>query len=124
MIKYLGLQLSNLFLHTAHMLIVGFSAVAWMFDTTRVYHLALQIGIAFSWFVIGYFKKRLGFCLVTDIHWKVLEKLNKKPATSSYIKFLADIFWPKVIKEQVCEAIAYKTFCFTSIASIVLMVVM
>ena len=43
-----------------------------------------------SWLFLGLIVGTLGYCPLTDWHFKVLEKLGKTNIPNSYIKYLAD----------------------------------
>mgnify|MGYP003774354347 CR=1 FL=1 len=43
-----------------------------------------------SWLVLGLIAGKLGYCPLTDLHFRVLEKLGKTGLPDSYIKYLAD----------------------------------
>ncbi len=112
----------NGFFHGIHLFIIGLSATAWIFDVTRIFHLLLQLSIFFSWFVIGKFKNELGFCLITDIQWRIMDKLNIKPLTTSYIKYLADVVVENHFTQMECEKFTFYTFFVTTALSLVLFI--
>ena len=58
--------------HTAGMI---FNLVGWAWRRTRPFHL-LTIGLtAFSWFILGIWHG-WGFCLCTQWHWEVRQRLG------------------------------------------------
>jgi hypothetical protein len=58
-----------------------------MFHRTRKLHL-ITLGLtAFSWFVLGIWYG-FGYCICTDWHWEVREKLGYTDESNSYIHFL------------------------------------
>ena len=81
-------KLLNGFFLVFHTLIVLFCLSGWMFAVTRKYHLALILLIAFSWFVLG-IGYGWGYCLFTDWHWQIRNKLGYTYTADSYIHFLA-----------------------------------
>jgi hypothetical protein len=43
-----------------------------------------------SWLLLGLLVGTLGYCPLTDWHFRILEKLGKTDLPDSYIKYLAD----------------------------------
>lgn len=59
----------------------------WAFRKTRKLHLVTMLLTAFSWFVLGIWHG-WGYCLCTDWHWAIREKLGIHDRSASYIHFL------------------------------------
>ena len=72
-------------LHTAWVL---FNAVGWMWRKTRPWHLATMTLTAISWFALGYWYG-WGYCVCTDWHWRVRERLGYRDDPDSYMQLLA-----------------------------------
>ncbi len=90
--RYVLLTL-NLTLHALHQLLIVFSVVGWMFCETRMLNLIVLLLILFSWYGLGPLLKNggiWGYCLVTDIQWRVREKLGLSNRDGGYTKYLAD----------------------------------
>lgn len=79
----------NLLFHGLHLFVILFCLIGWIFEPLRQLHLLLVIAVAFSWFVLGYFFG-FGYCLLTDLHWKLKKRTGRQPATDSYVKYMAD----------------------------------
>jgi hypothetical protein len=58
-----------------------------MWKPARLVNLVTLGLTAASWFILGLFYG-LGYCPLTDWHWKILEKLGKGPLPDSYISYL------------------------------------
>lgn len=61
--------------------------VGWIFPRTRKLHLITLSLTAFSWFILGIWYG-WGYCVCTDWHWEVREKLGYNDRSRSYIHFL------------------------------------
>lgn len=81
------LILSDWTLHIIHLGLTLFCLLGWIFPATQFAHLVLAVLIAFSWFVLGRFIEGTGYCPVTDLQWRVKEKLGCRPGSSSFIQF-------------------------------------
>lgn len=80
-------QLLNIFFFVFHTLLTLFNITGWIFRTTRKWNLITLLLTAFSWFVLGIWYG-WGYCLCTDWHWQVREKLGYHDEQNSYIHFL------------------------------------
>ena len=85
------LNLANIALHGLHLAIVLGAGTGWMFCETRLATLALQGAIALSWLVIGPLSgKPIGYCLVTDLQWRVRRDIGLVERPGGYMKYLLD----------------------------------
>lgn len=70
--------------HTGWML---FNCVGWAWRRTRPLHLATILLTAASWFVLGIWYG-WGYCICTDWHWQVRERLGQRDESHSYTHLL------------------------------------
>lgn len=85
------LNIANIALHGLHLAIVAGAGVGWVFCETRLATLGLQTAIATSWLVIGPLAgKPIGYCLVTDLQWRVRRGIGLAERPGGYMKYLAD----------------------------------
>jgi hypothetical protein len=70
-----------------HLALVMFNLFGWIWKVTRKANLILLIITGSSWFILGIFYG-IGYCPLTDWHWRVLEKLGNMPFESSYMQYL------------------------------------
>jgi hypothetical protein len=77
------LNITFLVLHSTWVLFVCFG---WIWKRIRLLHLAAVALTALSWFGLGIWYG-WGYCLCTDWHWQVRERLGY-PYDHSYIHFL------------------------------------
>lgn len=74
-----------------HLGLTVFNLTGWIWSKTRTIHfIVISLTLA-SWFGLGIFYG-IGYCPLTDLHWKVREKLGYADMPASYIKFLVDYF--------------------------------
>lgn len=91
MTERMSLNIVNIALHGLHLAIVAGAGVGWIFCETRLATLGLQGAIALSWLVIGPLAgKPLGYCLVTDLQWRVRRGIGLAERPGGYMKYLAD----------------------------------
>ncbi len=89
----LALRASNIALHGLHQALVVFSIFGWMVCETRMFNLSLLILTFLSWYCLGPILGKgdaYGYCVITDIQWKVRRKLGLEEIEGGYIKYLAD----------------------------------
>lgn len=77
----------NIFFFLFHTLFTLFNIVGWMFYKWRKWHLLTMLLTAASWFVLGIWYG-WGYCVCTDWHWAVRERLGYHDQQRSYIHFL------------------------------------
>lgn len=91
MLGRLPLHIVNIALHILHLGIVLGVGLGWLFCETRLATLALQAAILISWFAIGPLSgNKLGFCLVTDIQWRLRRGIGLPERAGGYVKHLLD----------------------------------
>lgn len=80
-------QFLNVFFFVFHTAFTLFNITGWWFRATRKWNLITLLLTAFSWFVLGIWYG-WGYCLCTDWHWEVRERLGYNDTQQSYIHFL------------------------------------
>jgi hypothetical protein len=73
-----------LILHSA---VTLFNLLGWIWKKTRLANLMTLLLTGSSWFLLGIFYG-IGYCPLTDWHWRVLQKLGNYHLPNSYIKYL------------------------------------
>ncbi len=84
MLTFLDILLT--FLHLA---IIVFNLSGWIWQKTRKAHLIVTGATAVSWFLMGIWYG-WGYCFLTDLQWKVKQKLGETNLPDSFIKYTAD----------------------------------
>lgn len=82
------LVLLDLGFYLFHTLLIGFNVLGWIWPKTRIWHLVSMGLTAFSWFVMGA-AYGWGYCLCTDWHFQVRERLGYLDTETSYVQLLA-----------------------------------
>lgn len=70
-----------------HSILILFNLFGWIWKKTRRLNLLTLLITGFSWIGLGLFYG-LGYCFLTDLHWRVLEKLGESNISDSYIQYL------------------------------------
>lgn len=83
------ISISNIFFHIVHLTIILFFLFGWIIEETLLAHFILSVFILLSWFGLGVFYG-FGYCLVTDIQWKIKKCMGQEPYTKYYIKYMLD----------------------------------
>ncbi|HON57272.1 MAG TPA: DUF2784 family protein, partial [bacterium] len=98
-----------------HISLIFFNLFGWIFKRLRKYNLICILLTLGSWIILGFWYG-LGYCPLTDWHFKVLEKLGYQNLPKSYIKYLADrltgISWnEKIIDIITCASLVIALVC-------------
>jgi hypothetical protein len=99
--------------HTALML---FNMVGWAWRRSRPYHLICLLLTAASWFILGAFYG-WGYCICTDWHFQVREKLGYPDVGPSYLQLLAVEFFGIRISQSFADGLASCVFAIIVIAT-------
>jgi hypothetical protein len=83
-------HLLDIFFVIFHTFLIFFNFFGWIWKWTRKLNLIVLSLTGASWLFLGLIVGTLGYCPLTDWHFRVLEKLGKKDLPDSYIKYLAD----------------------------------
>jgi hypothetical protein len=83
------LKLLDFFFIAFHTLLIFFNLFGWIFRKTRKLNLITLSLTGASWFILGIFYG-IGYCPLTDWHFRILEKLGETNLPSSYMVYLFD----------------------------------
>jgi len=75
-----------------HTTLIIFNIFGWIWRKTRLFNLIALILTGASWLFLGLIYGTLGYCPLTDWHFRILEKLGETDLPVSYIKYMADRF--------------------------------
>jgi hypothetical protein len=81
------LDIFFVFFHTS---LIIFNLFGWILRRTRILNLIVLVLTGASWLFIGLIVGTLGYCPLTDLHFRILNKLGETGLPSSYIKYLTD----------------------------------
>jgi hypothetical protein len=80
----------DIFFVLFHTTLVLFNLFGWIWKRTRLLNLFLLALTGASWLFLGLIVGTLGYCPLTDWHFRVLSRLGETNIPDSYIKYLAD----------------------------------
>jgi hypothetical protein len=118
-VRLTALKLLDALFHLAHIVVILFSALGWLYPPARPAHLCLQGLILFSWFGLG-IKKGWTYCFLTDLHWRVKRLLHQPDPGESYVKFLADRIAGRAVDQELLWKVTVGVFFTTTILSALL----
>lgn len=101
-----------------HSLLILFNLFGWIYRPFRVWNLLTLLLTGLSWFVLGIFYG-IGFCPLTDWHWKVLAKLGYQNLPNSYISYLFERLLDLHIDYKVIEVLTVGLFFLALVFSII-----
>ncbi len=81
-------QALNIVLHGVHTGMVLFMLVGWAFRRLLLMHRILLGLIWASWLGLGVYVDFLGYCILTDWHWRLLEAMGQYGMPPSYIEYM------------------------------------
>jgi hypothetical protein len=79
----------NTLLHSLHLTLICFFLFGWIWPQTRYVHVLIGVLILFSWTVLG-MKYGFGYCLITDLQWRLKRYAGKSLHTEYYVKYILD----------------------------------
>lgn len=118
-VRSAGLKLLDVLFHLAHVVVIVFSALGWLYPPARPAHLCLQGLILFSWFGLG-IKKGWTYCFLTDLHWRVKRRLRQPDPGDSYVKLLADRIAGRALDQELLWKATVGVFFATTVLSALL----
>lgn len=110
-------ELLDIFFVFFHSFLIAFNLFGWTWKKTRKANLVLLLLTAFSWFVLGIWYG-IGYCPLTDWHWKVLRHLGNYNLPNSYVKYLADRITGLDFNAQLVDTLVVMLFLLAFIGSI------
>ncbi len=117
--RQMGYEALNIGLHLAHQSLIAFTLFGWAFCETRLLHLAMMALVGVSWLGFGIFHG-LGYCLLTDMQWKLKERMGEERPAVGYMKFLADRLSGRDLDAKLVDAVTYIACALCSAASLLL----
>ena len=115
----------NAVLHIAHIGLIVVVGVGWWFCETRLPSVLLIIATLFSWYGLKRIFARdsqYGYCVLTDIHWRVRKRIGLATPHSGYMKYLSDklpgIDMPNDTVERMTKALFFISVVGAAITSV------
>lgn len=119
-VQNVSLNAANVALHGLHQALIVFSVMGWMFCETRVLNLTILLLTLFSWYGLGPLLNKgdvYGYCLITDIQWRIRNRLQLTSLEGGYIKYLADRLFARDFDESRIDQWTAVVFFVSLIAS-------
>jgi len=116
-----ALKCLNYALHAAHLSVIGFSVTGWMFPATQPANLILLLLVLGSWYGLGPLLGKCstdGYCVITDIHWRVRRHIGIDAPSWGYMKYLVDGISGRKVDEELIDRITALVFFSSLTASI------
>jgi len=110
-------RLLDIGLTILHILLMVFNLTGWIWSRTRKLHLITLIATATSWFILGIWYG-FGYCVLTDWHWSVKEKLGETNLPNSFVKYIADKITGNVVNSALIDAVTVGGLVFAIIAAV------
>ena len=115
------LYMMNILFHLVHLGIIFFFLFGWLWQKTLTAHFILSILILVSWCGLGLLYG-FGYCLVTDIQWKIKKRMGDEPSTEYYIKYMLDKMTGLNTNPNTVNAITTYTFFIILVFSTALVI--
>jgi hypothetical protein len=111
------LQALNIFFFIFQTVLVLFNILGWMWRRTRRWNLITLGAIAFSWFVMGFWRG-IGYCLCTDWHMQVRRQLGYHDTAQTYIQLMSQTLTGLTPPTQLTETVTAIVFAISVVASV------
>jgi len=102
-----------------HTFLALFNLFGWIWRKTRKINLLMLLLTLFSWVILGIWYG-IGYCPLTEYHWRVRYRLGLYDMPNSYIKFLLDTFTGWDWNESLVDLGTGLAFSLAFIISVVL----
>jgi hypothetical protein len=113
-------RLLDIFFLIFHTFLIFFNLFGWIWKRTRKLNLIVLSLTGASWLFLGLIVGTLGYCPLTDWHFKILEKLGKTDLPYSYTKYLADRLTGLDINASLIDKATLNAFLAALVISIAL----
>ena len=113
-------RILDIFFLIFHTFLIFFNLFGWIWKRTRKLNLITLSLTGASWLFLGLSVGTLGYCPLTDWHFKILEKLGKTDLPYSYTKYLVDRLIGLDINATQVDNVTLYTFLAALVISIVL----
>jgi len=104
-------------LHGLHAAVILVCLLGWAFPPLRTAQLIVVGAVAVSWFVLG-LRWGLGYCLLTDLQWKLKRAQGQTDLPDSYVKYAADRLTHADMSPKAAERIVLWGYVFSVAAGV------
>lgn len=109
----------DIFFVVFHTSVVFFNLFGWIWKKTRRANLYLLLLTGVSWGGLGLFYG-LGYCPLTDWHFRILEKMGVSNLPNSYIKYLADRITGLSFNQDIVDSLTLYLYLAALVISLVI----
>jgi hypothetical protein len=113
-------RILDIFFVVFHTMLIFFNLFGWIWRKTRVINLITLCLTGSSWLFLGLIYGALGYCPLTDWHFRILDKLGKTGLPNSYVKYLADRITGLNFSAELVDNIVLYSFLAALVLSIIL----
>lgn len=111
-------HLLDIFFIVFHTSLVLFNLFGWIWRKTRRLNLVTLLLTGASWFILGIFYG-IGYCPLTDWHFRILEKLGETNLPNSYMSYLAERLTGIHFNPDLVDALTLAGFILALVLSVV-----
>ncbi len=111
-------KINNTLMHLVHLVVILVSVFGFLFTNYLHLYLLLQFLILCSWLGYGFYDKRWGRCIITDIQWKIKDAYKVRPETESYIQYWLKYKFGINSKESKVEVYIISIYVITFVAGV------
>jgi hypothetical protein len=108
----------DIFFVVFHSSLILFNLFGWIWRKTRVFNLITLSLTGASWLFLGLIFGTLGYCPLTEWHFRILSKLGERDLPDSYIKYLAERITGLDINASLVDHTTLYAFLFALLVSI------
>jgi len=108
--------------HGLHLGLTLFTLFGWMIPSWRILHLIVCALTLFSWFGIGLFLGKPGFCIITELHFYIRCRLGLQLQRESYIFYLVRKLTGREPSQTAVEVVTQAVFYCITLLSLALTV--
>ncbi len=106
-------------MHLLHFVIILASVFGFLLTNLLGYYIIFQGLILCSWIGYGFYDKRWGRCIITEIQWNIKDYHGERPETESYIQYWLKYKLGVNANEKTVDKYITLIFAVTFIAGIV-----
>lgn len=111
-------RILDIFFVVFHSSLVIFNLFGWILKKTRKLNLLTLVITGSSWLFLGLIVGTLGYCPLTDWHFKILARLGRTNLPNSYMKYLGDRLTGLDINAELVDDVTLYSFLAALILSL------
>jgi len=100
-----------------HTSLTLFNALGWIWKPLRRINLLTLLLTGFSWFILGLFYG-MGYCPLTDWHFRVLKNMGQTNLPDSYLQYLTMRFFHWQIPVEIIDFVTASVFFLALLISL------